>query len=104
MGCGRDSGATEPTQPEIIVLARGTGEAVTAQSTIITQHAATDWTNSKDQSTWKTGKPDTISMASSPALAGLVGVPMGSRVVILLPGAKVGEPAAAFVMDLDRLA
>ena len=29
---------------------------------------------------------------------------MGSRVVILLPGAKVGEPAAAFVMDLDRLA
>ena len=97
-------GATEPTQPEVIVLARGTGEAVTAQSTIIAQHAATDWTNSKDQSTWKTGKPDTISMASSPALAGLVGVPMGSRVVILLPGAKVGEPAAAFVMDLDRLA
>lgn len=103
-------GATEPTEVETFVVARGTGEEITKDSMLLVHMAFTSWDGSVAQSSWDVGQPQTISMANATGLEGLVGLPIGSRVVVLLPsegsdasGATAQAiPAQAYVMDIER--
>jgi len=102
-----NDGAAEPTEVETIVVARGSGPQITAESSLLMHMAFTSWDNSSTQSTWDVGQPQTVSMANAPGLTGLVGVPVGSRVAILIP-ASAGEngaasaPAQAYVVDVEQ--
>ncbi|WP_235925140.1 MULTISPECIES: FKBP-type peptidyl-prolyl cis-trans isomerase [Actinomyces] len=94
------SGATEPTEPEVIVLARGTGQPLTANSTVAANVAYSTWDGSRTGSTWKDGGLQTVNTAQ---IKGLEGVPAGSRVIVLTPPARGGSaPSLAYVMDLGK--
>ncbi len=99
-----NEGAPEPTETEIIVLARGAGAAITAEDTIGLNMAFTSWDGSIAQSSWEQGSPQYVQMPQAPGLSGLVGVPVGSRVVVLMPAGTdstgVAVPAYAYVLDL----
>lgn len=106
-------GATEPTEVETILVAKGTGEELTQDSTVLVHMAFSSWDGSESQSSWDMNLPQTISLANAPGLEGLVGLPVGSRVVVLLPsqdgptqdGSSTAPiPAQAYVMDIERLA
>lgn len=99
-----NEGATEPTEYEFFVLARGNGEPITESSTVVTQSATVYWDNSEPYSTWEKGAPETVSAGTDPAIQGFIGVPVGSRVVVLIPGDENSEtPAVARVIDLEKL-
>ena len=101
--------AAQPTQSEIIVLARGSGPAITESSTIMMNVAGNFWDGSRPSNTWEQQTAETISMAQAQqTLPGLIGVPEGSRIVVLLPptqatGQQQGTPASAYVMDVEKV-
>jgi peptidylprolyl isomerase len=92
------SGAAEPTQSTTTVLATGTGAPV-APGTLVVQYAATQWDGSEGQSTWENGLPATVSVGSGGPFDGLLGVPIGSRVLVEIPAAQ-DQPAIAAVFDV----
>ncbi len=103
-----NDGAAQPTQTEVIVLARGTGPAITAKDSLLVNMAYTDWSNSGTQSSWDADQAQPIDMATATGLTDLVGVPVGSRVVVLLPGSTstadtsgTSTSAYAYVMDIE---
>ena len=97
--------AAEPTETEVIVLARGAGEPITEDSMLLTNTAFASWDGSASGSSWGQQQPQIIPMFSAPNLAGLVGVPVGSRVMVLAPAGtdQKGQsvPPSAHVMDID---
>lgn len=101
--------AAQPTQSEVIVLARGTGPAITETSTVMMNVAGSFWDGSQPSSTWDKQTAESINMAQTKqSVPGLVGVPEGSRVVVLLPpvqavGQQPGAPASAYVMDVEKV-
>ncbi|GGO97440.1 FKBP-type peptidyl-prolyl cis-trans isomerase [Actinomyces gaoshouyii] len=93
-------GTAEPTAPEVIVLARGTGQPLPAGATAAANVAFSTWDGSRTGSTWKEGVLQTVQTAQ---LKGLEGVPTGSRVIVLTPPAPDGSaPSLAYVMDLGE--
>lgn len=100
-------GAAKPTKQRVIVLARGSGPAVT-KGQVIVQYEAVDWTNKIVQSTWQAGHPVGVAVQSpgqTSTLDKLVGVRVGSRVLVLIPAAKAtqttaAEPPVAVVLDV----
>ncbi|WP_194785152.1 FKBP-type peptidyl-prolyl cis-trans isomerase [Actinomyces haliotis] len=103
-----NDGATEPTKTEVIVLAKGTGPAVTEKDSLLINMAYTDWKNSGTQSSWDADQAQPIDMSTATGLKDLVGVPVGSRVVVLLPGSTstadasgTSSSAYAYVMDIE---
>ncbi|QQM66647.1 FKBP-type peptidyl-prolyl cis-trans isomerase [Actinomyces weissii] len=99
-----NDGAVAPTENEFIVLARGNGEAITENSVVLIQTAGSSWDNLETFSTWEEKQPMRISAGSDPALKGIIGLPVGSRVLVLIPGDAESEtPALAQVIDLERL-
>ena len=101
--------AAQPTQSEIIVLARGSGPAIMESSTIMMNVAGNFWDGSRPSNTWEQQAAEAISMAQAQqTLPGLIGVPEGSRIVVLLPptqatGQQQGTPASAYVMDVEKV-
>lgn len=96
------SDATEPTETKVYVLAKGTGDAVAADSTLLTHMEYSSWDGTVSQSSWTLEQPQVISMSTATALGDLVGVPVGSRVVVLVPASSSsGSPALAYVLDID---
>ncbi|WP_167145904.1 FKBP-type peptidyl-prolyl cis-trans isomerase [Actinomyces sp. ZJ308] len=101
--------AAQPTQSEVIVLARGNGPAVTESSTIMINVAGSFWDGSQPTSTWDQQAAESLNMAQAKqSLPGLIGVPEGSRVVVLIPpvqasGQQQGSPASAYVMDIEKV-
>ncbi|GAA1631465.1 FKBP-type peptidyl-prolyl cis-trans isomerase [Georgenia ruanii] len=101
-------GAPEPTKPTATVIATGTGEAVpeTPGTTMLLQLAETAWDNSVSNSTWKTSGPtDEVKVGAGGIFDQLVGVPVGSRVVLQLPATEgsasaSAAPAFAGVVDI----
>lgn len=94
------AGSTPPTEVVTTVLARGTGAPV-SPGPLIAQYAAVDWNGASAGSSWESGAPEQFLVSSADrALAGLAGVPLGSRVLVQLPGDGGGSPAVAIVMDL----
>ncbi len=107
-------GLAEPKTSQVYVLAKGTGDKVKAGS-ILAQLVVTDWTKSQTQSTWpKAGAADSattglqqITVDATGALKGLVGVPLGSRVLVEIPAStdsSTGQSQAAAVAVLDLVA
>ena len=111
-------GLVEPTANAVYVLAKGTGDKVKA-GTVLAQLVVTDWTQSQTQSTWpKTGAAAATADASSTglqqitvdttgALKGLVGVPLGSRVLVLIaasPATATAQASSAAVAVVDLVA
>ena len=101
--------AAQPTQSEVIVLARGAGPAITETSTIMINVAGSFWDGSQPTSTWDRQAAESLNMAQAKqSLPGLIGVPEGSRVVVLIPpvqasGQQQGSPASAYVMDIEKV-
>ena len=103
------SGTPEPTSPTVTVLAKGSGAAVQLGQVLV-QYAAVTWTGEDAGSTWSTeagagGGPQELPVATGGPFDGLVGVPLGSRVLVQVPAqsdASSGQssPAIAAVVDL----
>lgn len=102
-----EEGAPEPTEQSVTVIATGTGEPVPADAgaTMIVQLAENTWDNSTPNSTWDTSGVTYVQMGSGGIFDQLAGVPVGSRVVLQLPGTAATEsaeatPALAGVIDI----
>jgi peptidylprolyl isomerase len=80
-------GAKAPTAPKTTILAKSTGAKVTA-GTVVLQYEAVDYTGTVVESTFADGQPQSTQVAaptatSGTAFDGLIGVPIGSRVLIV---------------------
>lgn len=91
-------GLAEPAEVTATVLARSDGDPV-VPGDIVIQYAASFWDNSDGESTWELGRPRMVAAGSGGAFDRLVGVPVGSRVVLELPQNE-GLPAVALVVDI----
>lgn len=93
------AGVATPTQVVTTVLARGTGDAVHAGD-LVGQYAGVDWMGTSVGSSWQAGTPEVFAVSPDvPTFAGLIGVPIGSRVLLQEP-ATTASPAVAVVVDL----
>ena len=103
------AGTPEPTAPSVTVLAKGTGAPVQAGQVLV-QYSAVTWTGEDAGSTWTTASaqgsgPQELPVATGGPFEGMVGVPLGSRVLVQVPGQtdqSTGQqqPAIAAVIDL----
>ncbi len=105
------SGAPEPTAPSVTVIATGTGESVQLGQVLV-QYTAVTWAGESAGTTWpgtdptKSGDgPQELPVATGGPFAGLVGVPIGSRVLVQVPGqtdpqSGQAQPAIAAVVDI----
>jgi peptidylprolyl isomerase len=80
-------GAKAPTAQKTTVLAKSTGAKVTA-GTIVLQYVAVDYTGALVDSTFADGQPASTQVAAATssggtAFDGLIGVPIGSRALIV---------------------
>ena len=109
-------GLAEPTTNAVYLLAKGTGAKLKAGN-VLAQLVVTDWAQTQTQSTWpKTGAaaatadPSTtglqqITVDATGSLKGLVGIPLGSRVLVhIAPTTDQStgqqQPGALAVLDL----
>ena len=91
-------GVLVPADVVTTVLATGTGAPV-KEGKVIGQYAGVDWTGTSIGSSWQSGTPEVFPVApTSPTFAGLIGVPLGSRVLLQVPPST--GPAVAVVIDL----
>lgn len=102
------AGTPEPTTPVVTVLAKGTGAPV-QPGQVLVQYSAVTWTGEDAGSTWTDaaagGGPQELPVATGGPFEGLAGVPLGSRVLVQIPGqsdASTGQsqPAIAAVVDV----
>ena len=92
-------GSTQPKTVSMTVLDRGNGAKVT-QGLVVLQVDVIDWTAKVVQSTWQLGTPegDAVGDKTQPSvLDALVGVHIGSRVLLLLPKSSQGGPYAVVI-------
>ncbi len=104
-------GTTEPTEVTTTVIAEGTGAPV-VDAPVYLQFAAYGYDGVQQGATWDSSGPSKVeTLADIPELAGLIGIPVGSRVLLQIPGtaelpatasaeAQPASPAAIFVMDI----
>jgi peptidylprolyl isomerase len=94
-----------PKKPTAVLLARGTGNAL-QPGLLVMQDEVTDWSGKVLHSTWQTGTPDgaDAGIPSQPSpLDALIGLPIGSRVLLTWPpqDAKTAATASnAAVIDI----
>lgn len=95
------AGLAEPTEIKTTVIAQGTGAAV-ADGDLYAQYGVFDWTGVQQVATWEDQGPQKITLSADVTqLAGLIGLPLGSRVLLQIPAdAESGSPASAIVLDL----
>lgn len=111
-------GTAEPKANAVYVLAKGTGAKVKAGS-VLAQLVITDFGQTQTQSTWPKAGTTTatanaattglqsITVDATGALKGLVGIPLGSRVLVLIAAstnASTGQASAAAVAVVDLVA
>ena len=91
-------GTAKPTKPVTTVLARGTGPALPNGLTVL-QYQAIDWTGKTAGSSWQAGAPDSapVTKGGTGPFDSLVGLPMGSRVLLQIPATSGGGPFAVVV-------
>lgn len=95
-----NEGAAEPAESSVTVLARGSGAEVPADNaTVHLNYAAATWDNGTTESTWEYAQPLPVTMGSDTYFDLLAGVPVGSRVVMLVAPTD-SEPAMAAVVDI----
>lgn len=103
------AGTPEPTTPSVTVLAKGSGAPIQLGQVLV-QYSAVTWTGEDAGSTWTTdaaagGGPQELPVATGGPFEGLAGVPLGSRVLVQIPGQtdpSTGstQPAIAAVVDV----
>ncbi len=97
-------GTDPPKEPRTVVLSTGTGPEITQGKLGVVQYTAVDWTGGPLTSTWADGPQGVGIGGQQPSPFDLlVGVPVGSRVLLELP-AQEGDDAAtksvAVVIDV----
>lgn len=92
-------GTPEPSEVTATVLATGPGEPVAAGG-IVVQYAVTTWDNASAGSTWESGSAEAVQVGSGGDFDSLVGVPIGSRVLLEFPSPDGSSPAMAAVVDV----
>jgi peptidylprolyl isomerase len=104
-------GAQEPPEVATVLLARGGGDparpAMPTGTQVLMQYTAVSWAGENLDSTWpgsttRTGADigvQQVPLLNEGPFAGLVGLPIGSRVLVLQP-ATGAQPASATVVDL----
>lgn len=96
-------GARTPAKQLTTVLARGSGPKV-VPGLVAVQFALADWTGKVQESTWRTGSAygATVGIPAQPSsLDSLVGLRIGSRVLIEIPKTATGGP---YVVVIDLVA
>jgi FKBP-type peptidyl-prolyl cis-trans isomerase len=89
-------GTAPPKAPKVTVLAKGDGPAIARNKLAIVQYEAVNWAGQPLDSTWKTGVPQGFPIGAqgqSSPFDQLAGVPVGSRVMLVLPAQQGGNPA-----------
>ncbi|NLI18508.1 MAG: FKBP-type peptidyl-prolyl cis-trans isomerase [Actinomycetales bacterium] len=92
-------GTAAPTESSATVLATADGEPVVAGGVIV-QYAVAYWDNSSTGSTWDAGQPQAVEVGTGGEFDALIGVPIGSRVLLLIPAPDEATPAIAAVVDI----
>jgi peptidylprolyl isomerase len=97
-------GTPAPKKPTVLVLSRGSGRPI-APGLVVLKYVVVDAkTNKVVDSTWKTGYPDgeVAGNPSTPSLLDrLVGIPVGSRLLLSVPKSSSGGP---YVFAIDVIA
>jgi peptidylprolyl isomerase len=99
-------GATPPKTPAVTVIATGTGKPVTKGKLVVVQYNAVNFANEPLDTTWEAGVPRGFGVGiegQATPFDELVGVPVGSRVLLLLPAQQGGDPkkdSVAVVIDI----
>jgi peptidylprolyl isomerase len=90
------AGAPEPTKPAATVVDKGTGKPV-ATGTIVVQYDVVSWTGQAIDSTWTTGSPAAFPIGGTQATVfdNLKGLPVGSRVLLVIPKSSSQTSASA---------
>lgn len=96
--------AEAPEEVTTTVIAEGSGEAVAAGDTVAAAYAMSSWDGSTSQTTWTAGEETGSGPIAAPVGQGsivdaLIDVPVGSRVLVLVPKTEQAPPAA-FVIDI----
>jgi len=100
------AGTTPPTKPQVTVVAEGSGPAVAKGKLAIVQFEAVNFAGKPVGSTWEVGLPQgfPVGVEGSPSpFDDLAGVPVGSRVLLLLPAQQGQDPkkeSVAVAIDL----
>jgi len=100
------SGATPPTKTQVVVLDKGTGAPVKANSIVVAQFVAVGWDNSAVANTWDTQLPQSLNVGiagTASPFDSLVGIPVGSRVLMVIPAQSGQDPktkSVAAVLDI----
>lgn len=92
-------GSEAPTELAVTTVAEGAGAAVGETGSVIVSFSAAGWDGTDGGSTWDYGVAETIPLGSGTLFDGLIGVPVGSRAVALVP-ANGDTPAIAAVIDV----
>ena len=93
------TGLAKPAKQVTRVLAKGSGPPV-GKELVIVQYQVVDWTGAVVASTWADAAPSGVNVGETCApgvFDGLIGVPIGSRVLIELPVTSGQGPYAAVV-------
>lgn len=97
-------GTTPPTEPKTTVLATGLGADVVKGELGIVQFSAVSWSGKALRSTWATGPEGVAIGGEQPSPFDLlVGIPVGSRVLLELPAQDGADPtteSVAVVIDV----
>lgn len=110
------AGTAKPTKNAVHVIAKGTGPAV-KEGNVLAQLVLTDWGQTQTNSTWPSASDSGADAASKGLqqlpvqaggpLEGLVGVPVGSRVMVLIApstDSSTGQTTDAAVAVVDIVA
>lgn len=92
-------GTAEPTEQSLVYLGTGTGEPLEADSQAIVHYTLESFDDQPGYSTWENGTPEQLPLSPGSPLEELVGVPVGSRVLVSVP-ADEGQPAYVVVFDV----
>lgn len=97
-------GAAPPTKPKTTVIATGTGPKVVKGELGVVQFSAVSWAGDPLRTTWATGPEGVAIGGQQPSPFDLlVGIPIGSRVLLELPaqeGADAATESVAVVIDV----
>ena len=99
------AGLAKPTKVTPILIAKGSGPLVGKEQAVV-QYQVIDWAGVTAASTWTDGAPTLVPVAQSGATGifdGLLGIPVGSRVLIEIP-ARSGQGPYAAVVDIVAVA
>jgi peptidylprolyl isomerase len=102
-------GTKPPKTPTPTIVSTGSGEKVAKGHLIVVQYVAADWTGKEVGKTWGGQGPQGVPVGAAGAAPGsnpfdlLVGIPVGSRVLLTLPadpGADAKKQSIAVVIDI----